>query len=313
MRKADDVIVKNVAVYLGSSGRCRDVFKTVAGELGDRIGDEGKELVYGGMDSGLMGIVANHALAHGAHVTGVIPKSLKDSERIHPKLTQTILVNELWERKAEMFRRADAIVNVAGGFGTIDEALEVLHWAGEKSHNKPIAFMNTENYWDDFIAYIQNAPDLVRDQLIVAQNPQEIMEALAAWPKQDEPQGDEDHLPHYEDIILADEHEPLIFRETSIKESYILATALGLKQLGRHNRPIGILNDAGQFDLLLRWIDKAQDEHFLTDRCKLLFDVDSDEGRLRQKMAHQGKIELDLHHEKWGPSETPTHIEIREI
>lgn len=305
--------LQNITVYLGSSGRCREVFKNTAREMGKLIGQNKKTLVYGGMESGLMGLVANLALENGAQVTGIIPKSLKDSERIHPHLTETILVPDLWERKRKMFERADAVINLAGGYGTADEALEALHWANLGSHAKPIVFVNTENYWDDFLAYIKAAPDLATDHLIIAETPEDAFEKLHQWTPPNEITGDADFLPHYEEDILKENIKSLIFREPTIKQSYILATALGLKQLGRHGHPIGILNDKGQFDLLLRWIDTAQKERFITDRCTLLFDTDTDENTLNAKLAQQPSFLLDLHTEKWGAPETATHIEIKEV
>lgn len=306
-------VLQNITVYLGSSGRCREIFKDTAREMGKLIGENKKTLVYGGMESGLMGIVANLALENGAQVTGIIPKSLKDSERIHPNLTETILVPDLWERKRKMFERADAVINLAGGYGTIDEALEALHWANLGSHKKPIVFVNTENYWDDFIAYINAAPDLAKDHLIIADTPEDAFEKLHRWTPPEDITGEADFLPHYEEDILKEDGHALFFREATIKQSYILATALGLKQLGRHNHPIGLLNDKGQFDLLLSWINTAQVERFITDRCMLLFDSATDEPTLNKKMGQQQKITLDLHTEKWGAPETSTHIEFKEV
>src|SRR6056297_554740 len=152
--------MQKLTVYLGSSGRCRPTFKQTATRLGHLIGKHKKHLIYGGMDAGLMGIVASNALESGAHVTGILPKKLKDSERIHPNLSETILVPDLWERKLKMFNRADAIIVLPGGFGTIDEALEALYWAHLGAHVKPVIFVNTENYWDDFLNYLKTLPDL---------------------------------------------------------------------------------------------------------------------------------------------------------
>jgi uncharacterized protein (TIGR00730 family) len=303
--------IEKVAVYLGSSGRCRQVFKDTAAAMGRLIGQSAKTLVYGGMDSGLMGIVANHALQNGAKVTGIIPKSLKDSERIHPKLTETILVQDLWERKRKMFRRADAVIVLAGGFGTADEALEVFYWAKLGSHTKPVAFVNTENYWDDFLEYLRAIPDLNQEYLLIAATPEDALEKLAAW-RGLAVNGDPENLPHFEDDILKNTLEPLIIDTADIRQSYIFATAVGLKQLGRHERPIGLYNKDGQFDTLVRWITLAQKEHFITDHCTKLFSVDSDLDTLKKKLMLQGHVDINLAVDKWGPSETKTHIEIRE-
>lgn len=301
-----------LTVYLGSSGRCRPVFKDCAREMGRLIGEHNKTLVYGGMDAGLMGIVANNALEYGARVTGIIPKNLQDSQRIHPNLSQTILVPDLWERKLKMFRRADVIVGLPGGFGTIDEVLEALYWGQLGSHAKPVVLVNIENYWDDFITYIRAAPDLSAEHLIIADSPQDVFVQLNTWhaPKIS---GDPANLPHFEgDILQEGTDTPIILQEASIKLSYLLATALGLKQLGKHSRPIGLLNDQDQFESLLRWIDTALEEHFITDRCPLLFSTASTENALCEKLSAQTQITIDLDREKWGPSETKSHIEIHE-
>ncbi len=302
---------QTLTVYLGSSGRCRKIFKDTAKELGIMIGTHKKTLVYGGMDSGLMGIIANEALASGARVTGIIPKKLKDSERIHPDLSQTILVPDLWERKLKMFQRADIIVTLPGGFGTIDEFLEALYWANLGAHTKPIILVNTENYWDDFITFINILPDMPKGHLLIVPTIQDIFTTLEDWSTPPPPTTDQ--FPNFEDDILETTDTPLIFDTPTIASSYKLATALGLKQLGKHNRPIGILNKNEAFTPLLHWIERAQKEHFITDRCTKLYSVAETQQSLAEKLSHQKKIDIDLDTEKWGPSETKTHIEIKEI
>lgn len=304
--------INKFTVYLGSSGRCRPVFKETAKILGHLIGECGKSLIYGGMDAGLMGIVANNALSSGAHVTGIIPKKLKDSERIHPSLSETILVPDLWERKLKMFNRADAIIGLAGGFGTIDEVLEALYWANLGAHAKPIILVNTDNYWDEFIAYLGTLPDLSREHLIVVDNVADVFDELQNWTPP-AITGDTNNMPHFENEILGDTDAPIFFQDASIRDGYFLATALGLKQLDKHQRPIGLLNDRGQFDHLIRWIDQAQKECFITERCTQLFSVGQSLADLQKKMDMQKDIHIDLQNEKWGPSETKTHIEIHEI
>ncbi len=304
--------LNNFTVYLGSSGHCRPIFKESAKKMGDLIGTHGKALVYGGMDAGLMGIVANHALASGAHVTGIIPKKLKDSERIHPNLTETILVPDLWERKLKMFKRADAIIALAGGFGTIDEVLEALYWGSLGLHAKPVILVNTDNYWDEFIKFIKSCPDISKDHLVVANSPEDVFDKLAQWQA---PQVSNlpDNYPHFEGEILSNNNTDIIIDKISIKNGYYLATALGLKQLDKHQKHIGLLNTNGQFDDFLKWIKRAQTEHFITAKCTKLFSVADDINELRQEMDKQKDIHINLNNEKWGPSETKTHIELHEL
>ncbi|MGH1402785.1 MAG: TIGR00730 family Rossman fold protein [Alphaproteobacteria bacterium] len=303
--------IEKITVYLGSSGRCRLIFKETAQNFGKIIGKKDKTLVYGGMDTGLMGIVANNALDSGAKVTGIIPRKLKDSERIHPNLSQTILVPDLWERKLKMFNRADAIITLPGGFGTIDEALEALYWADLGSHAKPVVFVNTDGYWDSFLRYIETLPDLQKDYLLIADTVDDIFPILEKWtpPKTN---GDQNNLPNFEGKILQDTNAPIIIDTASVKDSYFLATALGLKQLSKHHRPMGLLNNNGQFDDLIHWVKSAQKEKFITDHCTDLFAIACTMDELTKKIKEQEDITIDLAHEKWGPSETSTHLEIKE-
>jgi len=304
--------IKSLTVYLGSSGLCRNIFKETAQKTGQLIGQSQRELVYGGMDAGLMGIVASSSLEYGAHVIGIIPKSLKDSERIHPDLHETILVPDLWERKFLMFQKADAVIVLPGGFGTIDEALEVLYWANLSLHKKPIVFVNIDGYWDDFMAFLNGLPDMPHKYCIEVTGTEDIIPKLESWKEPSNIIKNEISYPHFEDDILNQNNENLIIDSADVKNAYILATALGLKQLGKHNRPIGLLNDKGQFDLLLKWIRKAQEEHFITPKCTKLFSVAGTMETLEEVLGVQEDMNIDLHEEKWGPSETATHIEMVE-
>ncbi len=304
--------LQNFTIYLGSSGHCRPIFKESAKTMGALIGERGKSLVYGGMDAGLMGIVANEALLSGAHVTGIIPKKLKDSERIHPDLSETILVPDLWERKFKMFKRADAIIALAGGFGTIDEFLEALYWGSLSLHAKPIILVNTDNYWNNFIDFIKSCPDLSKEHLVIASNPKDVFNKLDKWTAPEFNKQCNDNFPHFEGSVLNGSNDSIIIDSLSIKSSYYLATALGLKQLDKHQRHIGLLNVNGQFNDFMKWINTAQQERFITSKCTKLFSISNDLEDLHNKMDKQLDIHIDLHNDKWGPSETKTHIEIKE-
>jgi uncharacterized protein (TIGR00730 family) len=304
--------IETLTVYLGSSGRARPIFREAAEKLGTLIGEQKKKLVYGGMDAGLMGIIANKAIEAGAHVTGIVPKKLKDSERIHPTLSETVLVGDLWERKRKMFLAADAVIGLPGGFGTLDESLEVLYWGHLGLHDKPLVLVNIDDYWDPIIHYLKNLPDFSKRFLITVNRIEDLFPALAKWNFGHAIIEKGDKLPHFEDDILSSGKAPILIREATVKDTYHLITALGLKQLGRHNRPIGVLNDKGQFDKLLTWLQNAQKEHFITDKCLALMDVDRDETALRRKLQEQQQIEINLHVDKWGPGEAGSHLEVHE-
>lgn len=292
--------LQTLTVYLGSSGHARPVFKDAAIEFGRLIGQHDYKLVYGGMDAGLMGLVAKGAMEAGAHVTGIVPRKLLDIERIMDGMSETILVEDLWDRKKRMFALADAIVSLPGGFGTMDENLEVLYWAKLGLHNKPLVLVNIEGYWDDMIAYIKTLPDFDPRFLIVVAAPEDVIPALEnyeALPEVAAP----DHYPHFEDEITRDTNDPILIDIPSIENSYYAICALGLKQLHRHKRAIGFLNQNGEFDALLRWFQTASKEHFITDKCLELFTTATDEAALRETLKHQDYVEIDLHGAKWGP------------
>jgi len=292
--------IETLTVYLGSSGHCRDIFKDSARALGETIGKSGKKLVYGGMDAGLMGILAMNAMKAGAHVTGIIPQKLKDSERILPNLSDTILVPELCDRKKQMFLTADAILALPGGFGTLDESLEVLYWGYLQYHNKPLLLINIDGYWNPLIAYLKTLQDFDERFLIVADSVEETIPALESWKPPLTDIKIPQHLPHFEDEICRDTDEPIFIDKASVENTYYAICALGLKQLGKHKRAIGLYNKDGQFEGLQHWIEKAATESFITQKCLGLYNIDSDENALRHALKNQSSIEINLHEEKWG-------------
>ncbi len=295
--------IQTLTVYLGSSGHCRTVFKDSAMEMGRLIGHHEKKLAYGGMDAGLMGLLAKAALEAGAHVTGVIPKKLQDSERILGGLSETILVEELCDRKKEMFLMADAVVALPGGFGTLDESLEVLYCGALGLHDKPLVLVNIENYWDDAITYLTPLPDFDERFLIIVDHVSDVIPALEDWGAFSTPIEPPHHLPHFEDEITRDTDEPILIDKASVENTYLAICALGLRQLAKHNRAIGFLNTRRQFDALERWIKTAARETFVTEKCLDLYVLHEDEGTLRTllKKNHTLAINIDLHNEKWGP------------
>ncbi len=302
-----------LTVYLGSSGKARPVFQETAERLGVLIGAHKKHLVYGGMDAGLMGIVARSAMASGAEVTGIIPKKLQDSERIQSDLTETILVNNLWERKNKMFLAADIIVALPGGFGTLDESLEVLYWGSLGLHKRPLALLNIEGYWDSLIAFIRTLPDFDENYLIVADDVEQLFKTLQDWTMPEALKTIETakDFPHFEGEILADTDAPIIFNKATVAAAYHLITALGLKQLDKHSRAIGLLNDQGQWDSLLHWVDIAAKEHFITAHCKSMLCVGHDLAFLHEMIGRHVHTNIDLHVEKWGP--VGHHLEVKDV
>jgi uncharacterized protein (TIGR00730 family) len=148
---------RRVAVYCGSAFGNNPAFLTEAKTLGAAIAASGLGLVYGGASVGLMGAVADAALAGGADVIGVLPAVLDDREIGHIGLTTLERVETMHERKARMVELADAFLVLPGGYGTLEELLEVVTWAQLGLHAKPCILINTAGYWDGLLAFLDTA------------------------------------------------------------------------------------------------------------------------------------------------------------
>jgi uncharacterized protein (TIGR00730 family) len=150
---------KRVAVYCGSAGGSDPAFLAEAEALGSAIARAGLGLVYGGASVGLMGAVADAALAGGAEVIGVLPEILSGSEIAHRGLTRLEMVLTMHERKARMVKLADAFLMLPGGYGTLDEMMEIVTWKQLRLHAKPCVLINTVGYWDGLLAFLDRAVD----------------------------------------------------------------------------------------------------------------------------------------------------------
>ena len=149
--------LRRVAVFCGSALGSNPAFVAEARALGAAIAAAGLGLVYGGANIGLMGAVADAALAGGAHAIGVLPEVLVSREIAHDGLTQFEQVPTMHERKARMVELADAFLVLPGGYGTMDEMVEVVTWAQLGLHAKPCILINTAGYWDGLLAFLDSA------------------------------------------------------------------------------------------------------------------------------------------------------------
>lgn len=143
--------MNRITVFCGSSMGTEEIFERKARELGEKLANEKIELVYGGANVGLMGAVANGALAAGGTVIGVLPGFLKSKELAHGKLTQLILVSTMHERKTKMNDLCDGVISLPGGFGTLEEFFEMLTWGQLGLHQKPIGILNINGFYDELI------------------------------------------------------------------------------------------------------------------------------------------------------------------
>ncbi len=148
---------RRVCVFCGSSDGNRVEYRQAAVALGRLLAEAGLGLVYGGAHVGLMGALADSALASGGEVIGVIPRALAVRELAHRHLTKLYVVQTMHERKAKMAQKSDAFVALPGGFGTLDEFFEVLTWFQLGIHSKPCMLVNTCGYFDGLLQFLDIA------------------------------------------------------------------------------------------------------------------------------------------------------------
>jgi uncharacterized protein (TIGR00730 family) len=175
--------MKAVCVYCGSNAGNKPAYAERAAALGTRLAQEKLALVYGGGNVGLMGIVAEAALAAGGDVIGVIPEQLVGWEVAHRGLTRLEVVANMHERKARMFDLSDAFVALPGGFGTLDEMFEMLTWRQLGLGDKPCAFLDVDGFFAPLVAMMDRMVDerfLHADQRRDLWHGEDI-EALLAW------------------------------------------------------------------------------------------------------------------------------------
>jgi len=149
--------VKRVCVFCGSNPGADPAFARAAEQVGVALAARGLGLVYGGGNVGLMGVLADGALAGGGEVIGVIPQSLVDRELAHRGISELRVVRSMHERKALMADLSDAFIALPGGYGTLEEFCEVLTWAQLGLHRKPLGLLNVSRFYDAFIAQIDHA------------------------------------------------------------------------------------------------------------------------------------------------------------
>jgi hypothetical protein len=142
----------SICVFCGSAPGNDEEHLRAASSLGALLAERGIQLVYGGARAGLMGAVADAALARGGRVVGVMPRELERYEVAHPGLSELIWTADLHERKRMMAERADAFVVLPGGFGTLEEALEVISWKQMRLFDKPIVLVDTRGFFQPLVA-----------------------------------------------------------------------------------------------------------------------------------------------------------------
>ncbi|MBS7541250.1 LOG family protein [Ancylobacter lacus] len=179
--------MRRLCVFLGSNPGLRPDYLAAARELGGALAREGIGLVYGGSSVGLMGALADAALAAGGEVIGIIPQRLVEKEVAHRGLADLRVVRSMHERKALMAELSDGFVALPGGAGTLEELFEVWTWAQLGNHTKPCAVMNVAGYYDGLLAFLDHAEAEAfmrpqhRRMLIEARDPAALFAALRAY------------------------------------------------------------------------------------------------------------------------------------
>ena len=179
--------IQTVAIYCGSNDGRVESYKQFATKLGKVLAERKINLIYGGTNKGLMGVLANSAIEKGAHVTGVITERLKAKNQVHPNLSMIETYPTMQSRKARMIELADACIMMPGGIGTLEEFMEVwtLNQLGETS--KPLGVLNIDNYFGNLIAFIEHMiverflPSAHRNGIMVNSDPEELINLLVKF------------------------------------------------------------------------------------------------------------------------------------
>ncbi len=149
--------MNRLCVFCGSRNGSDGIFASAARQLGGELANRGIELVYGGGNVGLMGVIADAALEAGGRVTGVIPEALAAKELAHGEIQDMRVVRSMHERKALMAELADGFIAMPGGLGTLEEFFEVLTWGQLGFHAKPVALLNVDGYFDGLLSFLDHA------------------------------------------------------------------------------------------------------------------------------------------------------------
>ena len=149
--------MRRICVYCGSNRGSRPDYAAAAEELAVVLVDHELELVYGGSSKGVMGVLADRVLELGGRVHGVIPQQLVAKEAAHSGLTRQHVVDSMHERKTMMASLADGFIAMPGGFGTLEELIEIVTWAQLRFHEKPCGILNVSGYFDHLLSYLDHA------------------------------------------------------------------------------------------------------------------------------------------------------------
>jgi uncharacterized protein (TIGR00730 family) len=179
--------MNKICIFCGSSRGILEAYSQQAEMLAEVLVENGVELVYGGANIGLMKSIADRVLALGGRVTGVMPEYLAQKEILHEGMTETILVEDMQERKKIMEELSDGFITMPGGFGTMDELFEMLSWNQLGLIHKPVGIFNIEHYFDALVAWLDHAVDMKfirpehRANILVNTDPEALVKDMSEY------------------------------------------------------------------------------------------------------------------------------------
>src|ERR687897_2128305 len=177
----------SVCVFCGSRDGDNPAYVAAAKETGRAIARRGWKLIYGGGHVGIMGALADAALAEGGEVIGVMPRGLLTREIAHPGITRIHLVTSMHRRKALMSSLSDGFLTLPGGYGTLEEFFETLTWAQLGLHTKPCALLDVAGFWDHLLAMVKTqigegfARAGQRQLILSGEDPDELLDRMATY------------------------------------------------------------------------------------------------------------------------------------
>ncbi|HBX54542.1 TIGR00730 family Rossman fold protein [Pseudomonas sp. UBA2684] len=179
--------LRSICVFCGASPGAHPIYRHAAENLGRYLAEQGLRLVYGGGAVGLMGVVADAAMAAGGEVIGIIPQSLERAEIGHFGLTRLEVVDGMHARKARMAELSDAFIALPGGLGTLEELFEVWTWGQLGYHSKPLGLLDVNGFYGKLGEFLDHLVEerFVRSQhramLQLSESPTELLQALRNW------------------------------------------------------------------------------------------------------------------------------------
>jgi uncharacterized protein (TIGR00730 family) len=179
--------LKSLCVFCGSSVGSRPIYAEAATEMGRLLAARRIQLVYGGGNVGLMGVLSESVMRSGGEVTGVIPQALLSREKGKRDITHLEVVDTMHERKARMAALSDGFAALPGGYGTLEELCEVVTWSQLGIHAKPVALLNVDGYYDGLLAMLDHAvtegflQPQYRSLVLVENEPAALLERMHNW------------------------------------------------------------------------------------------------------------------------------------